>query len=143
MNSTYLTHPTVLAAASARKARRLPMPRIWPVTANDVYAILGGNALLIGGMWIRHGGLSELSTQAGIFTAAGEISALYGTYLVLIQLILMSRSPWLDQVFGQARITDAHRWVGFGAIWLIAAHAVLTTVGYSMSVGASRSSSRC
>jgi predicted ferric reductase len=102
-----------------------------------MYAILGGIALLILGMWIRHGGLGELSTQAGIFTAAGEISALYGTYLVLLQLILMSRSPWLDQVFGQDRITDAHRWVGFGAIWLLVAHAILTTVGYAMGVGAS------
>ena len=33
-----------LAAAPARKNRRVPVPRIWPVTANDVYAILGGNA---------------------------------------------------------------------------------------------------
>ena len=83
-------------------------------------------------MWIRHGGLLELGTTAGIFTAAGEISALYGTYLVLIQLVLMSRSPWLDQVFGQDRITDAHRWVGFGAIWLLVLHAILTTIGYAM-----------
>ncbi|MGD0247987.1 MAG: ferredoxin reductase family protein [Candidatus Limnocylindrales bacterium] len=137
MNGTYPTRSTALAAAPARKARRLPTPRVWPVTANDIYAILGGNALLIAGMWIRHGGLHELGTQAGVFTAAGEIAALYGTYLVLIQLVLMSRSPWLDQVFGQDRITDAHRWVGFSAIWLLVAHAVLTTVGYAMGVGAS------
>jgi predicted ferric reductase len=134
MNGSYTTRNNVLAAAPARKARRVPVPRIWPVTATDIYAILGGNALLILGMWIRHGGINELATTSGIFTAAGEISALYGTYLVLIQLILMSRSPWLDQVFGQDRITDAHRWVGFGAIWLLGCHAVLTTVGYSMGL---------
>ena len=123
-----------VTAVPARKARRVPAPRIWPVKAGDIYAILGGVALLIIGMWVRHGGLHELGTPAGILTAAGEISALYGTYLVLIQLILMSRSPWLDQVFGQDRITDAHRWVGFFAIWLLVAHAVLTTVGYAMGV---------
>jgi predicted ferric reductase len=137
MNGTYATRNSVIAAAPARKARRVPVPRIWPVTAYDMYAILGGTALLILGMWIRHGGLGELSTRAGIFTAAGEISALYGTFLVLIQLILMSRSPWLDQVFGQDRITDAHRWVGFGAIWLLVGHAIFTTIGYAMGVGAS------
>ena len=137
MNATAPTRSKVLAAAPARKNRRVPVPRIWPVTANDIYAILGGNAVLILAMWVRHGGINELGTTAGIFTAAGEISALLGTYLILIQLILMSRSPWLDQVFGQDRITDAHRWVGFGAIWLIVLHATLTTVGYSMSVGAS------
>jgi predicted ferric reductase len=137
MNSTYETRRTAQVATPSRKARRVPMPRVWPVTANDMYAILGGTALLILGMWVRHGGLAELATTAGIFTAAGELSALYGTYLVLLQLVLMSRSPWLDQVFGQDRITDAHRWVGFSAIWLLVGHAVLTTVGYAMGVGAS------
>ena len=137
MNSTYTTQSRALAAAPARKNRRMPVPRIWPVTANDVYAVLGGNAVLILAMWIRHGGPALFATTSGIFTAAGEISALFGTYLVLIQLILMSRSPWLDQVFGQDKITDAHRWVGFGAIWLLVGHGVLTTIGYSMGLGAS------
>jgi predicted ferric reductase len=137
MDGTYTTRKNVRAAAPARKARRVPVPRVWPVTANDFYAILGGLAFLILGMWVRHGGINELATTSGIFTAAGEISALYGTYLVLIQLILMSRSPWLDQIFGQDRITDAHRWVGFTAIWLLVGHAVFTTIGYAMGIGAS------
>jgi predicted ferric reductase len=122
------------AAESSRKVRRAPVPRIWPIRAGDVYALLGGNAILILGMWIRHGNLRELSTTSGILTAIGELSALYATYLVLIQLVLMSRSPWLDQIFGQDRITDAHRWVGFTAIWLLMAHFVFTTVGYAMGV---------
>ena len=135
MDGTYATRNSARAAAPARKARRVPVPRVWPVKAKDFYAILGGIAFLIAGMWVRHGGLHEFSTTAGILTAAGEICALYGTYLILIQLILMSRSPWLDQVFGQDRITDAHRWVGFAAIWLISLHALFTTVGYGMSIG--------
>ncbi len=134
MDGTYqVTRTNTQSSSPTRKARRVPVPRIWPVTAADFYLILTLNALLIIGMWIRHGGLVEFGTTAGIFTAAGEISALYGTYLVLIQLVLMSRSPWLDQVFGQDRITDAHRWVGFSAIWLLVLHAILTTIGYSMT----------
>lgn len=134
MNARSDARTPVRAAAPTRKVRRVPMPRVWPVKANDFYAILIGNAVLIAGMWIRHGNLHELATTSGILTALGELSALYGTYLVLIQLILMSRSPWLDQVFGQDRITDAHRWVGFGAIWLLVFHAIFTTVGYSMGI---------
>jgi len=135
MSPAYPSRPQMVSAAPAtvRKPRRVPLPRVWPVKAIDVYALLGGNALLIGGMWIRHGGTLELGSPAGIFTALGELSALYGTYLILIQLVLMSRSPWLDQVFGQDHITDAHKWVGFGAIWLIFGHFIFTTVGYSMS----------
>ena len=127
----------VRTAEPTRKARRVPAPRIWPVRALDVYALLVGNALLIGAMWVRHGNLHELATTSGILTAIGELSALYGTYLILIQLVLMSRSPWLDQVFGQDHITDAHRWVGFGAIWLLVGHAIFTTIGYGMGIGAS------
>lgn len=141
MDPTYPPRSQTLRAAattdgktqSARKPGRVPLPRIWPVKAIDVYALLGGNALLIVGMWIRHGGPAELGSPAGILTALGELSALYGTYLILIQLVLMSRSPWLDQIFGQDVITDAHRWVGFGAIWLVFSHFVFTTVGYAMS----------
>ncbi len=123
--------------AAPRKARRVPLPRIWPVRAGDVYALLAGNALLIAGMWVRHGNLEELRTTAGQLTAIGQVAALYGTYLVLIQLVLMSRSPWLDQVFGQDRIIFAHRWVGFGAIWLLVGHFVFTTFGYAMGIGIS------
>ena len=123
----------IMTSAPARKTRRVPVPRVWPIKANDVYAFLAGNALLILGMWVRHGNLSDLSTAAGMVIAAGELTALYGTYLILIQLVLMSRNPWLDQVFGQDRVTQAHRWVGFAAVWLLLAHGVLTTVGYAMS----------
>jgi predicted ferric reductase len=125
----------VAYAAPARKARRVPAPRVWPIKDYDVYALLGGNAFVILAMWVRHGGLHELATSAGIVTAIGELAALYGTYLVLIQLVLMSRSPWLDQIFGQDRLVAAHRWVGFSAIWLLVAHFVFTTVGYGMADG--------
>ncbi len=137
MNGPTTIRNPALASVPTRKARRVPVPRVWPVKAVDVYAVLGGNGVLIAAMWVRHGGLRLLATPAGAFTAAGEIAALYGTYLVLIQLILMSRNPWLDQIFGQDRITDAHRWVGFGAIWLLVGHAILTTIGYALGVGSS------
>jgi predicted ferric reductase len=124
------------SAEPPRRARRAPLPRIWPVRASDLYAFVALNAFLIGAMWIRHGNLGELSTTAGILIAIGQLTALYGTYLVLIELVLMSRSPWLDQIFGSDVITDAHRWVGFGAIWLIVFHFVFTTAGYALSVNA-------
>src|SRR5512142_2682068 len=98
--------------ANARTLRRVPLPRTWTVRASDVLALVLGNAVLIVLMWVRHGGLDELSTAAGAVAAAGQLAALLGTYLVLIQLVLMSRSPWLDQLFGMDRLADAHRWVG-------------------------------
>jgi len=120
-----------------RLARRVPVPRTWPIRAGDVVALVLGNGALILAMWIRHGGPTELSSPAGTFTAIGELTALFGTYAVLLELVLMSRSPWLEQLFGMDRLAVIHRWLGFAAIWLIAAHGVFTTVGWGMSEGRS------
>ena len=108
-----------------------PLPRVWPVLAVDIAWALLLNGAVIGAMWLRHGGLEQLSTPGGLLTAIGQLTGLYAAYLCLMQLVLMSRSPWLDQVFGMDRLSWAHRWLGFASIWLIAAHGVFTIVGYA------------
>lgn len=113
----------------------LPLPRTWGVRAPDVTALLVANGVFIVLMWVRHGGPDLLGTPGGVFTAGGELTALIGTYLSLILLVLMGRSPWLDQAFGIDRLAWAHRWLGFTTVWLIGAHGVLTTIGYAMGDG--------
>ncbi len=115
----------------------VPLPRRWGTRAVDVTALLVANGVFIVLMWVRHGGLDQIGTPGGAFTAAGQITALLGTYLVLIQLVLMGRSPWLDEAFGMDRLAWAHRWLGFATVWLIGAHGVLTTIGYAQGDGAS------
>jgi len=112
--------------------RQVPMPRTWSVTAIEIVAVLIANGILIAGMWLRHGGLDRLSSPGGPLIAVGQVTALYGTYLALIQLVLMSRSPWLDQVFGMDGLAVAHRWLGFATVWLLLGHGVFTTVGYAV-----------
>ena len=113
----------------------LPLPRSWSIGATEVVIILAANAILILAMWLRHGGLDQLSTTAGQLTAIGQLTALYGTYLALVQLVLMSRSPWLDQAFGMDGLAWAHRWLGFTCAWLLLGHLVFTTVGWSLGDG--------
>lgn len=113
----------------------MPLPRVWGIRAAEIVAVLLANGVLILAMWLRHGGLEQLSTPAGILTAIGQLTALYGTYLALIQLVLMSRSPWLDQVFGMDGLAVAHRWLGFTTVWLLLGHGVFTTVGYVLGDG--------
>jgi predicted ferric reductase len=114
---------------------RVPFPRSWPVRPSDLGLIVGGNALLIVGMWIRHGGLNDLGSAAALFTAAGQLTALLGTYAAIVQIVLMSRSPWLDQLFGVDRLVFWHRWLGFGALWLILGHILFTTTGWALGDG--------
>ena len=110
----------------------VPLPRTWSIGATEIVTILVANGVLILAMWVRHGGLDQLSTLGGQLTALGQVTALLGTYLALIQLVLMSRSPWLDQVFGMDGLAAAHRWLGFATVWLLLEHGVFTTVGYAL-----------
>ena len=105
--------------------------------AEDVVGVIGANLVLIVAMWVRHGGLDQLGTVAGLATGVGQLSALLGTAFALLQLLLMSRAPWLDRTFGRDRLTRAHRWVGFATIWLLVGHGLLTTVGFALTEGRS------
>ncbi len=118
-----------------RTPKPVPLPRTWRISAVEIVVVLVANGALILAMWLRHGGLEQLSTTAGILTAIGQLTALFGTYLALIQLVLMSRSPWLDQAFGMDGLAVAHRWLGFATVWLLLGHGVFTTVGYALGDG--------
>lgn len=111
---------------------RRPLPRL---RESDVVAIGLGNGGLIVAMWVRHGGLDQLSSVGGALTAAGQLTALLGTYVALIGLVLMSRSPWLDRSFGLPRLAEWHRWIGFSCVWLLVAHTGLTTLGFALTTG--------
>ena len=58
-----------------------------------VYAVLFGNALVIAGFWISHGNLNKLGTTDGKLLAAAQLCGLSAAYLVMIQLLIMSRNP--------------------------------------------------
>ena len=119
-------------AMPARPPGPVPLPRRWSVGATQIVAVLVANGVLILGMWLRHGGLDQLSTLDGQLTAIGQLTGLFGTYLALLQLVLMSRSPWLDQVFGMDGLAVAHRWLGFATVWLLLGHGLFITVGYAL-----------
>ena len=59
---------------------------------------------------------------------------------MLVMVVLIARLPWLERAVGQDRLVRWHRRIGPWPIWLIAAHVVLITLGYSQlaKVGALR-----
>lgn len=131
-----LSRATHTGASDAPAVRRR-LPRTWSIRPADILIVLAANALIIMGMWVRHGGLDNLGNVGGVATGAGQLTALLGTYLALVQLVLMSRSPWLDHVVGTDRLMGWHRWIGFACLWLLVGHAVLTTIGWATADGIS------
>jgi predicted ferric reductase len=93
--------------------------------------VVAVNALVIVGMWLRHGGVHAAGAPGGLATAVGQLTGLFGTYSVLLQLLLMARLPWLERAVGLDRLAIWHRWNGFLAVNLLVAHTVFITIGYA------------
>ena len=68
--------------------------------------------------------------QNGVLTVA-KFFGLHAAVLMLFQLLLVARLPWLDRRIGMDRLTVWHRWVGFTLLWTILAHAALVVLGYA------------
>ena len=105
-------------------------------SADSAWAVgvaLVANGFVVLGLWIRHGGLHTLSAPGGTLTAAGQLLGLFGTYAVLVELLLMSRIGWIERFIGFDRMAVWHRWGGFSSVTLLVGHAVVITLGYAVS----------
>src|SRR2546421_7153715 len=115
---------SAVPASRTRSTRSsLPPGRIEAqATANrawDVAVVVGVNAAVVGILWVRDGGPATLHHPGGWFTGIGQLTGLYGTFAVLIELLLMSRISWLEAHIGFDRMAVWHRWTGFTAVWLL------------------------
>jgi predicted ferric reductase len=124
----------VRAVATAREA---PRPgrlfRALAPTTGDLALLFVVNAVIVVALWWRDGGPSGLGSPAAALTSAGRLTGLVGTYLVLVQLLLVARLPGLERRVGLDRLTIWHRRNGRVCLTLLLAHAVLITVGYALA----------
>jgi predicted ferric reductase len=116
-----------MSASSGTAARRRPRPS--PLRSLDPVWLLTLNAVVIGYMWVRHGGVERAADGDEWLVGIGQISGLYAALAVLAGLVLVSRAPWLERRYGMDQMLRAHRLVGFAAAWLVLLHVVSVTVG--------------
>jgi predicted ferric reductase len=118
--------PVAPAGSAPRAARARAADHAW------IVAFAGAvGAVVTIAMWLRHGQLTAADGPGGAATAVGQITALLGTYAVLVQILLMSRIAWLERAIGLDRLAVWHRWLGFATVWLLTAHVVFTTWGWA------------
>ncbi|NLU79105.1 oxidoreductase [Micromonospora sp. HNM0581] len=101
----------------------------------------GGRRLLVGlfllGLvasvlpWWTDTQAGSLAGGTAKLTAAGQISGLLAGYLLLVQVLMMSRLPVLERVAGGERIARWHRDVGATLLVAVLAHMSLILVGYA------------
>ena len=135
---TSTTAPRAAAPVAAIPApfapRRRPTPRWWA----DTGAVAAGLSLLIvTALWVGNGGVQQLLGDGpDAVSAAGRVTGLWASDLLLIQVLLMARIPLVERAFGQDRLARWHRWTGFTSFHLMVAHIVLITLGYAGSARA-------
>jgi predicted ferric reductase len=114
-------------AAGRHRPGRAPRPGVTQLAT--ALAGLGLGATI--GMGIRSESARALSAPGGMAVFLGQEAALVGSYLILLMVLLMGRIPAVERAVGQDRLARWHRRIGGWPIGLIAAHAVLITIGYA------------
>ena len=111
---TAITQPRTAAATPPATVARLVF---WT-------AVLA-NLVVVEALFISDGaGKNSLLTVAKFF-------GLHIALIMMLQLTLVARLPWLDRRIGMDRLTSWHRWIGFTLLWTVVLHATFIVLGYA------------
>ena len=118
--------PDVAAAPTVTRPLVRPTRLWW----RDVSAALGwGSLAVVVLLWIAGGGLTDLSAPGALATSLGRVTGLVAADLMLVQIVMMARVPFVERSYGQAELARMHRLAGLTSFNLMLAHAVLILVG--------------
>ena len=73
----------------------------------------------------------NMGVPGGWYTILGTMTAMTGTYLSLVMLVLAGRIPWIEREVGHDRLIAFHRNLSPYPLVLIFAHVLFTTLGYA------------
>ncbi len=108
-------------------------PTWWPEAA---VVLLWLSILTVVALWVSHGGVQQLGSGPGAMTSIGRLTGLLASDLLLVQVLLMARLPFLERSWGQDELARRHRVVGFSSFTLLCGHIVLITLGYAAASAA-------
>jgi predicted ferric reductase len=97
------------------------------------WIVVAVNAALIIVLWVQGGNVSGVHTAGQLLDSLGRITGLLAAYLLLIQVLLIARLPWIERALGFDHLTVWHRLNGKVCLYLIVAHVVFITVGYALT----------
>ncbi|GGC82371.1 oxidoreductase [Tersicoccus solisilvae] len=117
----------------------VPRPPVWatgisrPPTWWRDTSVLAAWAVLLAvvALWVAGGGVQSLGTVDGALLSVGRLTGLIASALLLIQVFLMARVPWVERAWGQDALARTHRLVGFTSFSLMLAHLAIITLGYA------------
>jgi predicted ferric reductase len=121
-----MTGSTMTSAVSARTATRRVRPGISP---GGLAAVIGlGAGLVLLWWWVDTPPISGWGNE---LVNASRITGLLAGYGIAVQLLLMSRIPWLDRGLGTDRLAHWHAMGGRYVISLAVVHTLAVIWGYA------------
>jgi predicted ferric reductase len=82
-------------------------------------------------VWWVNTEAAPVSGPAMALVAAGRVTGMAGGYLLLVQVLMMSRAAWLEAWVGAHELLFWHRSLGTAVVVVVVGHVALTVVGYA------------
>jgi predicted ferric reductase len=116
-------------------------PHRWPTALRFGWADLLGpigiaSVVVVVCMWLRTQGWQ--TTIASFDSALGSLGLLTGLLaadLMILQVIVVARIPWVERAWGHDLLMHRHRTLGYWSFWLMIAHVVLYAVERGKGAG--------
>jgi predicted ferric reductase len=86
--------------------------------------------------WLNTPG-GSVATPADALIAAGRVTGMIGGFVLLVQVLMMSRAAWLEVWVGAHELLIWHRSLGGAVVVVVLGHAVLIVMGYAAAEHAS------
>ena len=126
------TLPRLTALPAAGRLATPRPPRRWWADLAGSLALLSVVAVVA--LWLSNRGLQNASGTGGVAITAGRLAGLVAADLMVLQVLLMARIPWVERAYGQDTLARRHRMIGFISFWLMIGHIALITLGYAQQV---------
>ncbi|MBN2176114.1 MAG: ferric reductase-like transmembrane domain-containing protein [Demequinaceae bacterium] len=122
------THGVPVDRDRAIRARRLSLWRdgleaaAWLVTVAGISFFLASGAMV----W---------TVRADVLNSLGRLLGIIATVLILVQVLLASRAPWIERALGHDKALKLHGAMGQPVFLILVAHAAFLTIGYGSPTG--------
>lgn len=82
--------------------------------------------------WLMGTG-QDITGQASKLIAIGRLAGIVATASVLLELLLMSRAPFIEKNFDLEEINEFHRLNGYTMVYALCTHVVFLVMGYGVN----------
>jgi hypothetical protein len=100
-------------------------------------ALAIASVVVVLALWAYNQGIQSLSLGLAGSDSFGRLAGLLASDLMLLQVLLMARIPWVERAWGHDVLARRHRLLGMASFWFMMAHVVLITVEYAQHDGLS------